>query len=274
MSIDRLKSTATAALRHKDLAWIMKEIPARYRDDPRVVKSMLAAATNGDPALVDDPSFKHAFAAVEAFDHASGLADRVAQLCDNPKIIAAASANGRDVSWYLERPAVAYEALMSLSRTDPSLLCENLRHEALLTVAEARDYSASLGMAEPTAPRDPMPATEAGRAARWTELIKKSVTPGERLTEEESAHLKALGGHEAALEEVRRQSAMRTPPASGEFDKLIQKSVSSKLTPAEEQRLQALATDRAIENGSIEAESSPPASDDELIDFTSEESES
>ena len=67
---------------------------------------------------------------------------------------------------------------------------------------------------------------------------------------------------------------MRTPPASGEFDKLISKSVSSKLTPAEEQRLQVLATDRGIADGSIEAGSSPPESDDELIDFTSEESES
>jgi len=34
--------------RHRDLAWIVKELPARFRHDPRAVKSMLAAATNGD----------------------------------------------------------------------------------------------------------------------------------------------------------------------------------------------------------------------------------
>src|SRR5437773_4465629 len=259
MSIDKLEARAKQALGNRMFTELRKLIPHEDYNSPRALLGWLQMAASVDPRGAIRPGYLEAHSAVSELVAANDLRDKISRLYHDPKIVAEF---GDKRDFWLRHPEALYEALID-SDGPGKALDTKLAYELTLVAREAADFSAEHGVAEPAIAQKPLPTSESGRAAEWKRLIAKSVTD-EKLTEEESAHLKALGGHEAALEEVRRQSAMRTPPASGEFDKLISKSVSSKLTPAEEQRLQVLATDRATANGSIEAEPSPPAPDDEF----------
>ena len=125
--------------------------------------------------------------AVQLFIDELFMGNLRATIIHNPKVQLAAQDRG--IEWYLAHPNAAYQKLMDLSQNDPSVLGESLTHQALLAVAEGRDFATEHGFVEAAPSRDPLPATEAARGERWKQLIAKSVTPGEKLSEDEEATL-------------------------------------------------------------------------------------
>src|ERR1051326_5003695 len=141
--ISDIKARAAAALQHKDLSWIMREVPARYRDNPAVIGKLMAAAAAGNPRLADTEAFQQAHAAVGEFGRVSDLADRVARLYHDPRI---AAEFGDQRAYFLGHPEEAYRLLIE-STGSGSSIDKELRHELTLVTREAADFNAEHGNA-------------------------------------------------------------------------------------------------------------------------------
>jgi hypothetical protein len=252
MSLAKIEARVAAALKNKGVAWIFRDMPKEFRDDPRELREYLLAAAEGDPNLANTEPFRAAYGALHEVAQVRELRDKVAALYHNPKVQLAA---GDKLDWYMAHPSAAYEALMS----DPKLAVElgaDLVQEVKLAALGARDFAAEHGIVEPAVAAKAIPTDPGKASSEYQDLIKKSVTG--KLTDEETARLHALAGgqveRDAAVENA--HVAAITAPASkpGEYDKLISKSVTpgQKLSASEETRLNELATSRAEAAGLLE----------------------
>jgi hypothetical protein len=251
MSVTKLEKMAAAALRHPDLAWITKHIPARYRDNAAVIRELFTAAATADPGLADSEAFNMAYANLGQVSEARGLRDQVARLYHDPEIRAAA---GDKLDWYFAHPRDAYAALLDASASGS---IKQVAHDAMVAAQGAIDFESEHGGG--SAPSTPPPAlpSDPGKAeAEYRALIEKSVTKRELMTatDEERMHALALGKvtRADAAEAVRIAALTAPKPEPGEYEKLIEKSVDGGLNDTEATRLDNLATDRAASAGLLE----------------------
>jgi hypothetical protein len=251
MSVSKLEKLAAAALKHPDLAWIMKHVPARYADNGRVIRELFTAAATADPGLADSEAFSMAYANLAQVSEARDLRDSVARLYHEPEIRAAA---GDKLDWYFAHPRDAYAALLDASASGS---IKQVAYDAMVAAQGAIDFEAEHG--DGSAPSTPPPAlpSDPGKAeAEYRKLIEKSITKRELMTatDEERMNALALGivTRRDAAEAVRIAAATAPKPEPGEYEKLIEKSVDGGLNDTESTRLNDLATDRAASAGLLE----------------------
>jgi hypothetical protein len=250
MSIAKVEARVAAALKNKAVAWIFRDMPKEFRDDPRELREYLLAAAEGDPNLANTEPFRAAYGALHEVAQVRELRDKVAALYHNPKVQLAA---GDKLDWYMAHPSAAYEALMS----NPKLAVDlgaDLVQEVKLAALGARDFAAEHGIAEPAVAAKSIPTDPGKAATEYDELIKKSVT--DKLTAEETERLQQLAGAKVARENEAGEAAAAalTAPAAkpDAYQALIKKSVAGPLTDTEQTQLHELATSRAEAAGLLE----------------------
>jgi hypothetical protein len=251
MSVTKLEKLAAAALRHPDLRWIMKEVPARYADNGRVIASLLVAAATADPRFADNEAFATAYASLSQVNEARDLRDQVARLYHDPEIRAAA---GDKLDWYFAHPRDAYAALLDASASGS---IKQVAHDAMVAAQGAIDFESEHGGG--SAPSTPPPAlpSDPGKAeAEYKALIEKSITKRELMTatDEERMHALALGKvtRADAAEAVRIAALTAPKPEPGEYERLISESTERPLDAGKQGRLEELAGERAASAGLLE----------------------
>lgn len=123
---------------------------------------------------------------------------------------------------------------------------------ALSLLYEVEEFAAEHGAELPASPATPLPTSTAGADNEIAALLAKG-----RLTPDEDQRLIALYEQRTAREdreEAATEAASGTKAPPDEYQRLIEKSVSSKLSPAEDGRLTQLAEQRAIDAGQAEPE--------------------
>ena len=242
----KLEANAAEALRHRDLAWVMAEVPAGYRDNPAVIAKLLAVAAEADPSFAQSPAYHAAHAAATELGAERTLRDRMAAAYWNPEIRARFGEARVEAAW--RDPETALVELRNLSVAgglSPAL------NTALDTLYEVRQYATennlSMGAAPAAAPIPTDPATaDAERAA----LVQKSISGA--LSKAEDARLNALYEVQAARDAGAPLPSDKPAPPS-ERAALVQKSIAGKLSPDENARLDSLYVAEAIASGDMEA---------------------
>jgi hypothetical protein len=178
-------------------------------------------------------------------------------------------AAGDKLDWYYAHPQEAYAELIRRGAVDK--LPAGLEN-ALSVIGEARQFATDNNIAEVAVAEVAIPHEAGARDAEYRDLIDRSARG--RLSAAQDARLLALAeARTAALSEGatpqemaahRRTLGLPQKPAGSEYEKLIAKSASQRLSAAEDQQLHELATARAIEAGLMDdpatVDNSPPAS--------------
>ena len=252
MSLDKIEANARRALGHKDLAWIMANIPREYRDDAKVVRSFLTGVAEVWPEFADSAPYASAHSALHELEQARGLRDEVARLYHDPKI--RAEFGEARVEAAFRDPATAYRELIQRSATgglSPSL------DRALDVIGEVRQFQSEHGIAEAPRTEAPIPG-DVGKAEAEIKALRGKSIDG-TLTKAEDARLTQLyearvaredSGAAAEIAAHAKALGLRDRPA-GEYHSLIDKSLAGKLSPAENDRLNQLSGERAIEQGLV-----------------------
>jgi hypothetical protein len=252
MSIDKIEANARRALGHKDLAWIMANIPREYRDDAKVVRSFLTGVAEVWPEFADSAAYHSAHSALAELQQTRDLRDTVARLYHDPKL--RAQVGEARVEAAFRDPATAYRELIQQSaagRLSPEL------DRALDVIGEVRQFASEHGIAEPAPAEVPLP-TNAGKAESELAALRSKSVAG-TLTKAEDQRLTQLYEARIAREDTgaaeelaahRKALGMPAKPA-GEFERLIGKSVGGKLSPAENDRLNQLSGERAVQQGLV-----------------------
>jgi hypothetical protein len=254
LSVTKLEKLAAAALRHPHLRWIMKEVPARYADNGRVIASLLVAAATADPGLADNEAFATAHASLSQVNEARDLRDQVARLYHDPELRRLA---GDRLDFYMANPADAYQKLLEVSASANSNRERQAIHDAMLAAQEAIDFQAEHGGggAAPSTPQVTLPSDPGVAEAEYKKLIEKSISAKKlSLDEDARMHALALGivTRRDAAEAVRIAAATAPKPEPGEYERLISESTERPLDAGEQGRLEELATDRAASAGLLE----------------------
>jgi hypothetical protein len=252
VSIDRIEQRARSALGHKDLAWIMANVPREYRDNPAVIRSFLVTAAEGWQEFADSAVYHSAHSALAELQQTRDLRDQVAAIYWDPKI--RAEFGEARVEAAFRDPATAYHELIQQSAAGG--LSPHL-DKALDVIGEVRQFASEHGIAEPVPAEVPLPNDVGKAEAEIKSLVGKSVSG--RLSAAEDARLTKLYEARIAREDTgaaaeiaahAKSLGMRDRPA-GEFERLIGKSVGGKLSPAENDRLDQLSGARAVEQGLV-----------------------
>jgi hypothetical protein len=252
MSVTKLEKLAAAALKHPDMSWIMKHVPARYRDDSRVISELLVAAATADPGLADNEAFATAHASLSQVSEARDLRDKVARLYHDPEIRAAA---GDKLDYYFSSAGVrdGYAALLDASASGS---IKQVAYDAMVAAQGAIDFESEHGGGSASSTPPPALPSDPGKAeAEYRRLIEKSISDKKlTLTEDERMHALALGivTRRDAAEAVRIAAATAPKPEPGEYERLISESTERALDAGEQGRLEELATDRAASAGLLE----------------------
>jgi len=237
----------------------MDLVPRQFRDQPLAVREILLAAAQGDPGLTDNPAWRAAYEAQTKAQAGRDLQSRVAALCADPAVRAAA---GDRFDEFVQHPERAYAALIELSTTNPRAFRSPAMQEALQVVAEVREFQAAHGIAEPAAPAPPLPSDTRQLDAEYQALIGKLAAAGE-LSEGEQGRLQALAAIRVEREAVAETAALHQPAgprdgngrflgAGDEYSRLIGKNLHGGLNLGERARLEELATARLIESGELD----------------------
>jgi hypothetical protein len=251
MSISKIEAAAAKALRHRDLQWITKHIPARYRDNAAVIRELFTAAATADPGLADSEAFNMAYANLGQVSEARGLRDQVARLYHDPEIRAAA---GDKLDWYFQHPRDAYAALLDASASGA---IKQVAYDAMVAAQGAIDFEAEHGgSGASSTPPVTLPSDPGKAEAEYRKLIEKSITKRELMTADEETRMHALALAKVtradAAEAVRIAAATAPKPEPGEYERLISESTERALDAGEQGRLEELATDRAASAGLLE----------------------
>ena len=237
------------ALAHKDLAWIVGEIPPKLRNNPRVVKSFLATAAGIDPQLADSQAFRAAIAASSEQQQTDDLQARVAQIYHDPTIRELAAKSGLDMDYYWSHPKAAYDKLIKLSASNPKLFNSPALQAAVHVLAEAREFNSSQGITEAAPAAEPIPSGAAARDAEYDKLIKANATG--RLSQADSARLMQLAAARSP-EDADGQPVVDMPAEatqsglSPEYTRLLAANSSGKLSETDSARLLQLGEARAV----------------------------
>jgi hypothetical protein len=214
LSVAKLEKLAAAALKHPDMSWIMKHVPARYRDNAAVIRELLVAAATADPGLADNEAFATAHANLTQVTEARDLRDQVARLYHDPEIRAAA---GDKLDWYFAHPRDAYAALLDASASGS---IKQVAYDAMVAAQGAIDFETEHGGGSaPSTPPVTIPSDPGKAEAEYKALIEKSITKRALMTatEEEKMHALALGivTRRDAAEAVRIAAATAPKPEPG-----------------------------------------------------------
>jgi hypothetical protein len=180
------------------------------------------------------------------------------------------AASDRGIEWYFAHPAAIRQALLD----NPALarqLGTNLAHEIGIVTAEAQEWMETNGVAEPVAAAEPMPVTAAALQGEISALRAKSVAG--TISKAEDARLDRLYAARIAAEDTRAMPELHedateeekashrkalgikdAPNKPDEFRSLISRSVSGKLTPDQDRRLNELSQARAVEQGLVDTD--------------------
>jgi type VI protein secretion system component VasK len=247
MSIAKIEANARRALGHKDLQWLVSDLPAGYADNPAALRALLVAAGQQDPKFSDSAAYHAAHSALAELQQTRDLRDTVARLYHDPKLRAQVGDDKVEAAW--RNPEMARQFLIQRSVTtglSPEL------DLALNVIGEARQFASEQGIAEPAPAAVPIPTDSTKRETEIATLRTKSV--GGTLSKAEDARLNQLYeariGRETGAEAAAPRQDGKKP--AGEFERLIGKSVGGKLSPAEDSRLNELSQARAVEQGLVD----------------------
>jgi hypothetical protein len=255
--LDRLEAKAREALKHPHLREVIAVATPAERDNPAALRRLLAMAAEvakevGHPAA-DGRAIDAALESLAPVERARSLRDEVVRVYHDPKLRTEAAAAGLDFEHLANHPDEAYALLVARGRLSAEA------DRALSVVAEVREFARESGAELPQAAATPLPGSADGQDAEIAALLAKgrlSPTEDERLT---SLYENRVARQEAA--EAAREAAGDAKASPDEYQTLIAKSVSSKLSPDENARLDHLAGARAISEGRADPED---LADDEL----------